>query len=85
MLEVGQAHFLFSHLFYIILLRWVDPPITITQIESWISGHGLKRKNVNWNSISPNAKLAVISSEDQLFPDHEGFDWRSIKKAMAIQ
>ena len=65
------------------LLRWVDPPITITQIESWISGHGLKRENVNWNSISPNVKLAVIASEDQLFPDHEGFDWKSIKKAMA--
>ena len=73
----------FSHLFYIMLLRWVDPPITITQIESWISGHGLKRENVNWNSISPNVKLAVIASEDQLFPDHEGFDWKSIKKAMA--
>lgn len=65
------------------LLRWVDPPITMTQIESWISGHGLKKENVNWNSISPNAKLAVIASEDQLFPDHEGFDWKSIKKAMA--
>jgi monofunctional glycosyltransferase len=28
-------------------------------------------------------KLAVIASEDQLFPDHSGFDWKSIKKAMA--
>ena len=34
-------------------------------------------------AISYNAKLAVISSEDQLFPDHNGFDWKSIKKAMA--
>jgi monofunctional biosynthetic peptidoglycan transglycosylase len=32
-------------------------------------------------TISPNAKLAVISAEDQLFPDHHGFDWKSIKKA----
>lgn len=32
--------------------------------------------------MSPFAKLAVISSEDQLFPDHDGFDWKSIKKAM---
>src|SRR4029078_10701447 len=30
-----------------------------------------------------NMRLAVISSEDQLFPDHHGFDWKSIKKAMA--
>jgi monofunctional biosynthetic peptidoglycan transglycosylase len=26
--------------------------------------------------------LAAIASEDQLFPDHNGFDWKSIKKAM---
>lgn len=69
-------------LFYIILLRWVNPPITITQLSSWIGGHGLKRDYVGRNSISINTKLAVIASEDQLFPDHHGFDWSSIKKAM---
>ena len=68
--------------FYIILLKWVNPPVTITQLVSWISGHGLKRDYVGRHSISPNARLAVIASEDQLFPDHHGFDWRSIKKAM---
>lgn len=66
---------------YILLLKWVNPPITITQLMSWVSGHGLKRDYVRGNSISPNAKLAVIASEDQLFPDHQGFDWKSIKKA----
>src|SRR3954468_6092027 len=67
---------------YIILLKWMDPPITLTQLSNWISGNGLKRDYVNFNEISYNAKLAVISSEDQLFPDHEGFDWKSIDKAM---
>ncbi len=33
-------------------------------------------------NISPYAKLAVIASEDQLFPDHDGFDFKSIEKAM---
>ena len=68
---------------YIILLRWVNPPITVTQLVSWVSGHGLKRDYVDRSNISSNAKLAVIASEDQLFPDHNGFDWKSIKKAMA--
>ena len=68
---------------YIILLKWINPPITITQLTSWITGHGLKRDYVNRESISMNARLAVIASEDQLFPDHRGFDWKSIKKAMA--
>ncbi len=67
--------------FYIILLKFVNPPITMTQLMSWISGHGLKRDYVSRNSISPNARLAVIASEDQMFPDHHGFDWKSIKKA----
>jgi monofunctional glycosyltransferase len=68
---------------YILLLKWVNPPVTMTQLSSWISGHGLKRDYVGRNSMSRNIKLAVISSEDQLFPDHHGFDWKSIKKAMA--
>ncbi|HEX2845742.1 MAG TPA: monofunctional biosynthetic peptidoglycan transglycosylase [Chitinophagaceae bacterium] len=67
---------------YIILLKWVDPPITLTQLSSWITGHGLKRDYVDRGEISPNAKLAVIASEDQLFVDHSGFDWKSIQKAM---
>ena len=54
----------------------------MTQLVSWVSGHGLKRDYVGRNAISPNARLAVIASEDQLFPDHSGFDWKSIKKAM---
>ena len=69
------------HLFYIILLRWVNPPITMTQFVSWVSGHGFKRDYVSRRNISPEAKLAVISAEDQLFPDHHGFDWKSIAKA----
>lgn len=73
----------FFQLFCILLFKWVDPPITVTQLVSWISGDGLKRDYVGWKKISYDAKLAVVSSEDQLFPDHSGFDWKSIKKAMA--
>ena len=70
-------------LVYIVLLRWINPPITITQFVSWITGHGLKRDYIGRNAISYNARLAVISSEDQIFPDHSGFDRKNIKKAMA--
>ncbi|HYK55175.1 MAG TPA: monofunctional biosynthetic peptidoglycan transglycosylase [Flavisolibacter sp.] len=69
-------------LIYIILLKWLDPPVTLTQLSSWISGHGLKRDYVSGDNISYHMKLAVISSEDQVFPDHGGFDWKSIEKAM---
>ncbi|TAL43769.1 MAG: monofunctional biosynthetic peptidoglycan transglycosylase [Chitinophagaceae bacterium] len=71
------------HLFYIVLLKWVNPPITLTQLGSVFSSDGLKRDYVSIENISPNARLAVIAAEDQLFPDHSGFDWKSVKKAMA--
>jgi monofunctional biosynthetic peptidoglycan transglycosylase len=70
-------------LFYILVLKWINPPITITQLGSWVSGHGMKRDDVSMKETSPYAKLAVIAAEDQLFPDHNGFDWKSIEKAMA--
>lgn len=53
----------------------------MTQLVSWVSGHGLKRDYVDFEDISPAGRLSVIASEDQLFPDHSGFDWKSIKKA----
>ncbi|HEU0065385.1 MAG TPA: monofunctional biosynthetic peptidoglycan transglycosylase, partial [Flavisolibacter sp.] len=67
---------------YIVLLKWVNPPITFTQLHSLITGKGLKRNYVSLNEMSYNIKLAVISSEDQIFADHSGFDWKSIEKAM---
>ena len=59
------------------------PPFTLTQLGSWLGGHGLKRDYVVYNEIAPSAKLAAMASEDQLFPDHGGFDWKSIEKSFS--
>lgn len=67
---------------YIIALKWIDPPVTLTQLGSLISGNGLKRDYVDLKEMSPHALLAVMAAEDQLFPDHNGFDIKSIKKAL---
>ena len=67
---------------YIFLLKWINPPVTLTQIGSVFAGHGLSRDYVSIKEMSSYSKLAVISSEDQQFPDHNGFDWKSIEKAM---
>ena len=72
----------FFQLFYIILLKWVDPPVTLTQLGSLFRGDGLKRDYVAADALSKHMKLAVMASEDQVFPDHNGFDWKSIKGAM---
>jgi monofunctional biosynthetic peptidoglycan transglycosylase len=73
--------FLFQF-FYILILKWVNPLFTLTQLGSLLHGYGLRRNYVSMDDISPYAKLAVITSEDQLFPDHDGFDFKSIEKAM---
>ena len=71
-----------AQLLYIIALKWIDPPATITQLGSFFEGNGLKRDYINLEEVSPNAMLAVIASEDQLFPDHNGFDVKSIEKVI---
>ena len=67
---------------YIIILRWVNPPFTITQVVSLIKGNGLKRDYVSYSYMNNSAKLAVLAGEDQLFPDHNGFDVKAIKLAV---
>jgi monofunctional biosynthetic peptidoglycan transglycosylase len=72
--------FLYANI-YLVLCKWMMPPVTLTQIGSLIGGHGLKRDYVGGDEIAPSAKLAAMASEDQLFPDHGGFDWKSITKS----
>ena len=67
---------------YIIALKWIDPPVTLTQLGSFFQGYGLSRDYVSKENVSPYARLAVMASEDQLFPEHNGFDLKSIKKAL---
>jgi monofunctional biosynthetic peptidoglycan transglycosylase len=67
---------------YLIFCKWINPPVTITQVVSLVKGHGLKRDYIKIEEMSPNIKLAVMASEDQLFPEHEGFDMKAIEKAI---
>ncbi len=65
------------------MLRFTGPFITITQLAGIFKGNGFNRDHISMNEISREGKLAVIASEDQLFPDHNGFDIKSIQKALA--
>lgn len=75
-------YLLLASFLYLLVCKWVFPPITITQITALVTGYGLKRDYVNWNEISPNMKLAAMASEDQLFPEHGGFDWNALEKSL---
>lgn len=71
-----------AQLGYIVLLKWVNPPITITQLVSLVEGNGLHRDYIAYDEMPKSAKLAAIASEDQLFATHSGFDTKSIEKAL---
>jgi monofunctional glycosyltransferase len=72
----------------VLALRWVPPLTTgvMTQrrVSSWLDrdAYSPDYRWVSWKRISPNAALAVIASEDQNFPRHHGFDFKSIQKAI---
>lgn len=72
-----------SQLVYIIALKWIDPPFTLTQLGSLFSGDGLKRDYVSFSEMSSEAGLAVMAAEDQLLPDHHGFDFKNIERALS--
>jgi monofunctional biosynthetic peptidoglycan transglycosylase len=67
---------------YLLFCKWINPPITITQTVNLVEGNGLRRDYIDYEDMGRNVKLAVMASEDQLFPDHDGFDIRAIKKAI---
>ena len=68
--------------FYFLLCCVFNPPITLTQVGSLLQGNGLSRDYISYDAMGSNIKLAVIASEDQRFPDHDGFDLKAIKLAM---
>ena len=70
------------YFFYFLLGFIFNPVITITQAASVLQGNGLSRDYISYDEMGANIKLAVIASEDQKFPDHDGFDLKAIKLAM---
>jgi len=71
-----------SSFLYLLIGLVFNPPITLTQAGSLLQGNGLKRDHISYDDMGTNIKLAVLASEDQLFPDHDGFDLKAIKRAI---
>ena len=73
----------------VLALRWLDPPSSAFMLEAsvaaWTAGEHDYRTRYRWvdlEAISPQAALAVIAAEDQQFPFHAGFDFKSIRAAV---
>lgn len=73
----------------VLLLRWLNPVTSAfmltARVQAAADHDAHYRTDYRWVSlekISPHAALAVIASEDQLFPFHAGFDLDSIRAAV---
>jgi len=67
---------------WVLIYRFVPPPITILMIERQMQGHGLDHRWVPLSAIAPAMPRAVVASEDARFCQHHGFDFRAIDKAI---
>jgi monofunctional glycosyltransferase len=72
----------------VLLLRWVDPATSSImiqrQIEALLKGNFtfISYKWIDYDYVSPAVPIAIVASEDQNFPNHHGFDFDQIEKAL---
>jgi len=75
-------------IFWVLLYRYVNPPVTLLMIE-----RGFERRSdgkdwkidktwVNFDDISDPMKRAAVAAEDQRFLDHYGFDFKAMERAI---
>ena len=72
-----------------IIFRFIHPPFSAYMAECYFEHlfsegppYQIRHVWVPINKISPNLPLAVMTSEDQKFPTHDGFDFEAIDVAM---
>jgi monofunctional biosynthetic peptidoglycan transglycosylase len=74
----------------VLLMRWVNPWTSAFMVEarvgSWFDDNprplNLRHQWRDYQQISRELALAVVASEDQRFPEHGGFDFKQIQKAL---
>lgn len=89
----GWASRLFLYLFlfslgWVVMLKWVPVWVTPLVVSRWWDTIGTDESShvykdwTSYDNISKEAALAVLSSEDQAFPYHWGFDFDEIQDAI---
>lgn len=89
-IALGMGIALAASVLAVLPFRWLPVPMTSFMLQDRIGalfsgekGYRYTHDWVSWEQISPNAAVAVIAAEDQKFPDHWGFDFESIDKAVS--
>ncbi len=66
---------------WVLLYRFVNPPITATMVGDVIAGRGAERQWMSLDEIDRDMVRAVIGGEDAKYCAHSGFDWDAISDA----
>jgi monofunctional biosynthetic peptidoglycan transglycosylase len=70
-----------ANILFIVWGKFLNPPITLTQIAGIMEYGKLERDYVPYAEMGNQVKKAVIAAEDQKFFIHNGFDYKAIEKA----
>lgn len=81
------AAFIMLTVLWVLILKWVPVWVTPLMISRSIEYRGddsyeTHKEWVSLDEISPELVKAVIASEDNLFNEHDGFDWEQIRNAI---
>jgi len=66
---------------YVVILRFVPPPITATMVGDLIAGRGVDKDWMGLSEMDRDMVRAAIAAEDSKFCQHSGFDWDAIQDA----
>lgn len=70
-----------ANILFIIWGKFLNPPVTITQISGIMKFGKLERDYIAYDEMGTHIKKAVLAAEDQKFFNHNGFDYQAIQKA----
>jgi monofunctional biosynthetic peptidoglycan transglycosylase len=78
----GLLIFILVSVLWVLLYRFVNPPITFTQAADAMSGNGATRQWLAIERVDRDMVRAAIAGEDGKFCSHNGFDRQAIEAAM---
>lgn len=74
--------FLVGSVLWVVIYKFVPPPITATMIGDAFAGRGMTKDWMSLSAMDPDMARAAIAGEDGKFCSHNGFDREAILDAM---
>ncbi len=78
----GALIFVVGSLLWVLLYRFVPPPVTFTMLGNALDGRGITKDWMSLSRMDADMARAAIAAEDSRFCAHNGFDMRAIEQAV---